>query len=206
MKSRVFDIVKRIGDVCGSAILLVIFSPIFALLVSVSLVFQGRPVFFVQKRPGLGGKIFSVYKLRTMVEDDGVNDEASDLSRTTAIGRFLRVSSIDELPQLVNIFMGHMSFVGPRPLLVEYLPIYTAIQSRRHTVKPGLTGLAQVMGRKEVSWDRKLELDLKYVDNRSLKLDLWILWRTIVVVLLKRDTVEHVSNLKKPKIQDLSLN
>ena len=206
MKSRVFDIVKRIGDVYGSAILLVIFSPIFALLVSVSLVFQGRPVFFVQKRPGLGGKIFSVYKLRTMVEDEGVNDEASDLSRTTAIGRFLRVSSIDELPQLVNIFMGHMSFVGPRPLLVEYMPIYTAIQSRRHTVKPGLTGLAQVMGRKEVSWDQKLELDLKYVDNRSLKLDLWILWRTIVVVLLKRDSVENVSNLKKPKIQDLSSN
>jgi lipopolysaccharide/colanic/teichoic acid biosynthesis glycosyltransferase len=127
----------------------------------------------------------------------GADSDPSDLSRTTWLGRILRLTSIDELPQLANILMGKMSFVGPRPLLKEYLPIYTSQQARRHLVRPGLTGLAQVNGRKDLSWEEKLELDLYYVRNRSVKLDMTILSRTILVVFFRRDAVE--ASVTRPK-------
>jgi lipopolysaccharide/colanic/teichoic acid biosynthesis glycosyltransferase len=146
----------------------------------------GSPVFFCQMRPGLHGRPFRMIKFRTMTDARGSDGRLlPDADRLTAFGRFLRASSLDELPELWNVLKGDMSLVGPRPLLVEYLPLYSRVQARRHDVRPGITGWAQVNGRNALSWDRKLELDVWYVDKRSLWLDFRILWLTLRKVLAR---------------------
>jgi lipopolysaccharide/colanic/teichoic acid biosynthesis glycosyltransferase len=146
----------------------------------------GSPVFFRQTRPGLLGKPFKMIKLRTMTDGRGADGQLlPDADRLTPFGRFLRSSSLDELPELWNVLKGDMSLVGPRPLLMEYLPLYSPEQARRHKVRPGITGWAQVNGRNALSWEEKFRLDVWYVDNRSLWLDVKILWLTIRKVLVR---------------------
>ncbi len=156
-----------------------------AVLVAVKL---GRPVLFTQKRPGLHGKPFTMVKFRTMLPVDAARGWTDDASRMTSLGRALRTTSLDELPTLWNVVRGDMSLVGPRPLLMQYLPRYSAEQARRHEVPPGLTGLAQISGRNALSWEDKLRLDVEYVDARSLRLDLKILWATVFAVI-RRDGI-----------------
>ena len=159
----------------------------------------GSPVFFCQTRPGLHGRPFRMVKFRTMAEARGPDGRLlPDADRLTAFGRFLRASSLDELPELWNVLKGDMSLVGPRPLLVEYLPLYSRVQARRHEVRPGITGWAQVNGRNALSWDRKLELDVWYVDNRSLWLDIRILWLTAGEVLA-RDGISAPGEATMPR-------
>jgi lipopolysaccharide/colanic/teichoic acid biosynthesis glycosyltransferase len=141
-------------------------------------------VFFRQTRPGLNGKVFKMVKFRTMLDTIGPDGTLlPDSERVTNLGRFLRASSIDELPELWNVLKGEMSLVGPRPLLIEYLPLYSPAQARRHEVRPGVTGWAQINGRNAISWEEKFELDVWYIDNRNLRLDLKIIWLTIRKVL-----------------------
>lgn len=171
---------KRFLDVVLSATLLLAALPLLAVSAFCIYVTMGRPVFFSQPRPGLSGKVFNLHKLRTM-QNALPGDKASSHSsaRITPLGNFLRGCSIDELPQLWNVLKGDMSLVGPRPLLVEYLPLYRPEQARRHEVRPGITGWAQVNGRNAISWEQKFALDVWYVDNRSVTLDLHILWLTL---------------------------
>ncbi len=146
----------------------------------------GSPVLFTQVRPGLHGKPFRMVKFRTMTDERGPDGALlPDAQRLTPFGRFLRASSLDELPELWNVLRGEMSLVGPRPLLMEYLPLYTPEQARRHAVRPGITGWAQVNGRNAISWTDKFALDVWYVDHRSLWLDVQILWRTVRKVLVR---------------------
>ena len=160
--------------------------PIIAVLYILSRIFLGSPVFFRQPRPGLNGKIFTLYKFRTMTNEMDDNGELlPDEKRLHGFGLFLRRSSLDELPQLFNILKGDMSFVGPRPLLVEYLPLYSPQQAKRHEVKPGITGWAQVNGRNAISWDEKFRLDVWYVDNQSFVLDIKIFWMTLMKTVKK---------------------
>lgn len=174
---------KRIFDFCGSLILIVLFLPILFVLVVLVVLTMGRPVFFIQKRPGRNEKVFKIYKLRTM--NDRKNEDGSlqaDNYRLTPIGKFLRKYSLDELPQLFNVLKGDLSFIGPRPLLTQYLPLYSKDQKRRHNVRPGITGWAQVNGRNAISWEEKFKFDVWYVDNVSLFLDLKILILTVIKV------------------------
>jgi len=177
-------IFKRFMDIGIASICLCVFLPIIcltALLVGLRL---GRPVFFAQQRPGLGGHPFTVYKFRTMTDERQPDGSIlPDEQRLTPFGRFLRSSSLDELPQLWSVLIGDMSLVGPRPLLMEYLPLYNEVQLRRHTVRPGITGWAQVNGRNTLSWKSKFEHDVWYVDNCSFALDIKILWLTILKVV-----------------------
>jgi len=146
----------------------------------------GSPVLFRQIRPGLGGRPFVMIKLRTMTNERGLDGELlSDAQRLTPFGRFLRASSLDELPELWNVLRGEMSLVGPRPLLMEYLPLYSPEQSRRHEVRPGITGWAQVNGRNAVGWDERFRLDVWYVEQQSMWLDIQILWKTVRKVMLR---------------------
>lgn len=146
----------------------------------------GSPVLFRQRRPGINGMPFEMIKFRTMTNASDVDGRTlPDADRLTAFGRFLRASSLDELPELWNVLKGEMSLVGPRPLLMEYLPLYSAAQARRHEARPGITGWAQVNGRNSLSWDEKFTLDVWYVDNRSLWLDLKILWLSVRKVLVR---------------------
>jgi lipopolysaccharide/colanic/teichoic acid biosynthesis glycosyltransferase len=171
---------KRLFDMAVSALALVLLSPLFLLVALLVRVKLGAPVLFRQLRPGLHGKPFRLLKFRTMAEvvgDDG--SPLPDSERLTKFGRLLRSWSLDELPELWNVLKGDMSLVGPRPLLMEYLPLYTPRQARRHEVRPGLTGWAQVNGRNAQSWDERFALDVWYVDHRSLWLDLKILWMTV---------------------------
>lgn len=181
--------IKRVLDILGAAIGLVLFSPI---LIAISLMIRremGAPVLFRQTRPGRDGKPFQMIKYRTMRDAIDANGRSlPDAERLTKLGRFLRSSSLDELPELWNVLKGEMSLVGPRPLLMEYLPLYSPVQSRRHEVRPGVTGWAQVNGRNAISWEEKFALDIWYVDNRSLWLDLKIIWLTIQKVV-KRDGI-----------------
>lgn len=171
-------VTKRALDVaCSSVGLLVAVLPMGIIAVLIRLR-MGSPVLFRQERPGLGGRPFTLIKFRTMRAGAGDDDV-----RLTRLGRFLRTTSLDELPELWNVLVGDMSLVGPRPLLVEYLPRYSARQARRHEVRPGLTGLAQVEGRNLVAWEERFELDVRYVDTRSLALDLRIIARTVSAVL-----------------------
>lgn len=172
-----YDRVKRLLDLSASAGLMVITLPIQAAVAAVVLADVGRPVVFRQPRPGKDGRVFELVKFRTMRHPD--SDHVSDAERLTSVGRFLRSTSLDELPTFWNVLKGEMSLVGPRPLLVEYLDRYTPEQARRHEVVPGVTGLAQVSGRNGLSWDEKLALDVHYVDHRSLGLDISILLRTV---------------------------
>jgi lipopolysaccharide/colanic/teichoic acid biosynthesis glycosyltransferase len=159
----------------------------------------GSPVFFRQTRPGLKGKLFEMVKFRTMTDERGPDGQLlPDKDRLTPFGRWLRASSLDELPELWNVLKGEMSLVGPRPLLVEYLPLYTPEQARRHEVRPGITGWAQVNGRNAISWEEKFKLDVWYVDNQSLWLDLKILWLTIKKVLV-RDGISAQGDATMPK-------
>ena len=188
MAEVAYDRVKRGIDVTASAVGLVLSAPIQAVTAGVVLAAHGRPVLFRQQRPGKGGKIFELVKFRTMRHPDTTH--VTDAERLTRIGRVLRTTSLDELPTLWNVLKGDMSLVGPRPLLVQYLQRYSPEQARRHEVRPGITGLAQVSGRNALDWDTKLALDVEYVDHRSLKLDLLILWRTVASVL-KRSGISH---------------
>src|SRR5690606_244080 len=175
---------KRVFDVVASSVLLVLLSPVIICIAVVIRVSMGPPVLFKQVRPGLHGRPFTMYKFRTM---NDARDERGNLlpdsERLTRLGRFLRSTSLDELPELINVLKGEMSLVGPRPLLMEYLPLYTQEQARRHEVPPGITGWAQVNGRNAISWKEKFEYDVWYVDNWTLWLDLKILWQTLVAVL-----------------------
>jgi len=180
---------KPLIDIVVSLLGLVILSPVF-LIISVSLAFanEGRPLFF-QSRPGKNGKIFRIVKFKTMNEKRGPDGNLlSDAERLTPIGRFVRKASLDEIPQLINVLKGDMSLVGPRPLLVEYIPLYSQEQARRHEVRPGITGWAQVNGRNAISWQQKFEYDVWYVDHVSFVLDLRILFLTIKNVI-KRDGI-----------------
>lgn len=171
---------KRFYDVALSALAIIVLSPILLLLVVLGAIkMKGNP-FFTQDRPGKKGKIFKLVKFRTMTcEKDAEGNLLPDERRLTKYGKILRATSLDELPELFNIFVGHMSIVGPRPLLVRYLPLYNERQSRRHEVRPGLTGLAQVSGRNALSWEDKFELDVQYVDSISLWKDIKIIFMTV---------------------------
>ena len=178
--------IKRFFDFLFSLLMLIIFSPIL-ILVSLIIYFDiGSPILFKQERPGKNEKIFKLYKFRTMkniVDSNGVLKD--DISRISSIGKFLRESSLDELPSLVNVLKGEMSLVGPRPLLIEYLQYYNKEQQLRHNVKPGITGWAQVNGRNSISWEEKFKLDVWYVRNNSLVLDLRILLMTLKKVFAR---------------------
>ena len=178
--------IKRAFDVAVSALLLAILCPLIFIISIAVLVDTGRPVFFVQTRPGYKGKPFRMYKFRTMkdLKDENGNLLPDEL-RMTRLGEFLRSTSLDELPELFNVLKGDMSLVGPRPLLMEYLPLYTPEQMRRHDVKPGMTGLAQVKGRNLLTWEEKFELDVYYVDHWSLILDFCIFLLTVWKVLIR---------------------
>lgn len=180
---------KRLIDITASGSALIVLSP-FLLVVTVWLHFanKGAGAFFTQERPGRRGKVFKIYKYKTMTDErDAQGNLLPDADRLTPVGRFVRSTSIDELPQLWNVFKGDMSFIGPRPLLVSYLPLYTPEQARRHEVRPGITGWAQVHGRNAISWQKKFELDVWYVDNISLKTDCSIILTTIKKVIGRAD-------------------
>jgi lipopolysaccharide/colanic/teichoic acid biosynthesis glycosyltransferase len=165
--------------------------PLALLVAAAVAVGVGRPILFVQRRPGLGGRLFRLVKFRSMTGATGRDGALlPDAERLTPVGRLLRSTSLDELPTLWNVLGGDMSLVGPRPLLPEYLPLYTERQARRHEVLPGITGWAQVNGRNAVSWEERLEMDVWYVEHRSLRLDLRILWKTVGVVV-RREGIAH---------------
>ena len=177
---------KRCFDLVMACLLLITLSP--ALLGIAMLVFWkfGRPVFFTQMRPGYQERPFRLLKFRTMIDAvDSKGNSLPDAERLTAFGRKLRSTSLDELPSLINVLRGQMSLVGPRPLLMQYLPLYSAKQARRHEVRPGLTGWAQVNGRNALTWEEKFELDVWYIDHRSFLLDARILWLTVKKVMMR---------------------
>ena len=194
--SRSSLMIKRIMDVIGAGLLLVLLSPLIiatAILVAVRL---GRPILFTQQRPGRHGLPFTIYKFRSLTDDcDAHGELLPDHLRLTPFGRWLRSTSLDELPELYNVVRGDMSLVGPRPLLMEYLPYYTSQEARRHEVRPGLTGWAQVNGRNAISWKERLELDVWYVDNRSLALDLKTLWLTARNVMTREGVTPAESEI-----------
>ncbi len=178
--------IKRLFDIVLSFLGLIILSPVLFLVMWSINKKLGSPVFFKQKRPGLGGEIFEMIKFRTMLDAfDSKGDSLPDSERMTPFGRFLRSASLDELPGLWNVLTGDMSLVGPRPLLVEYLPLYSDEQARRHTVKPGITGWAQVNGRNAIGWNEKFKFDVWYVDNQSMLIDVKILFLTIKKVFVR---------------------
>lgn len=180
---------KRAIDIALAACAVVALAPLMVIICAVVRTTMGAPVLFRQARIGRNGRTFVIYKFRTMAFPSGTHDaDLSDAARLTRAGRLLRTTSLDELPELWNVLRGEMSLVGPRPLLVEYVPRYTPEQARRHEVTPGITGWAQVNGRNELAWKRKFELDVWYVDHVSLGLDLKVLWRTVAAVLSRRGT------------------
>lgn len=177
------NIIKPFFDLLVSFILLLIASPIFLIIVVILYIVNKGDVWFRQERPGKEGKIFSVIKFKTMRDDRDANGNLlPDEKRLSGVGKVIRKTSLDELPQLLNVISGHMSLVGPRPLLKEYLPLYNDVQRRRHEVKPGITGWAQVNGRNTVSWPQKFEYDVWYVDHLSFWLDIKILFLTVMKV------------------------
>jgi len=191
--------VKRATDLVISGLGLIFLSPVIVILALLVRIRVGSPLLFRQLRPGLGGQPFELIKFRTMRETydaDGVLQP--DVDRLTGFGNFLRSTSLDELPELWNVVRGDMSLVGPRPLLVEYLPRYSSWQIRRHEVLPGVTGLAQVKGRNSLSWEEKFDLDVWYVDNRSARLDMTVLWWTIGSVFKRRGVVAPNSATMPP--------
>lgn len=185
---------KRLLDVLLSLCILIFLSPVYLVLIVLVWIKLGSPVFFKQERPGLNGEIFTLYKFRTMTDGrDKDGNLLPDKDRLTPFGKFLRASSLDELPEFFNILKGDMSFIGPRPLLVSYLPYYTERESLRHTVRPGLTGLAQVSGRNFIDWDRRLAKDVEYVEGLSFRMDLKVLFLSVKVVLCRSDVAEDTS-------------
>ena len=200
---RISRLVKSVCDRLFAAIALVLFSPFILFVTIVISLRMGTPIVFTQPRPGKDGKIFTFYKFRTMTNDrDADGNLLSDEERLTAIGQFLRKTSLDELPQLLNVLKGDMSFVGPRPLMVEYLERYSPEQARRHDVMPGITGWAQINGRNTISWQEKFKLDVWYVNNWSLWLDLKILFLTVSKVVRK----EGISQANHVTVEDFMGN
>lgn len=175
---------KRLFDLIMSIFLIIVLSPVIILAGFSVLVLTGCPVLFRQVRPGYKGRPFTIYKFRTMIDDTGKTEgQLTDEERLTGVGRFLRKFSLDELPQLFNVLKGDLSFVGPRPLLMEYIPLYTPEQARRHDVRPGITGLAQVKGRNAITWEERFDLDIWYVDHWNFLLDMKILAETVSTVI-----------------------
>jgi sugar transferase EpsL len=190
---------KRVFDLLLASLVSLIFAPIIMVLVLLVRFKLGSPVFFKQQRPGLFGQPFFIYKFRTMNDHKNAKGELlPDAERLTSFGKWLRSTSLDELPSLWNVLKGEMSLVGSRPLLMEYLPLYNAEQARRHELKPGITGWAQVNGRNAISWDEKFKLDVWYVDNQSFYLDVKIILLTIKKVFL-RDGVNAKGEATMPK-------
>jgi len=192
---------KRVFDFVLALFLIVLFLPFYIVVSVLILIKMGRPVLFRQPRPGLDEKIFNIYKFRTMNDKRDKNGELlPDEERLVGIGKFIRSTSLDELPQLFNVLKGEMSFVGPRPLLVEYLPLYSEKQKKRHTVKPGITGWAQVNGRNAISWQEKFDYDIWYVKHQSFWLDMKILWLTFLKVIKRSDiNTEQNTTMEKFK-------
>lgn len=182
-----FDMSKRLFDAVVAALAFVLLLPVMAITAALVYLNLGKPILFKQERPGRGGQVFTLVKFRTMRPVDPGKGMISSASRMTSFGAGLRSTSLDELPTLINVIRGEMSLVGPRPLLVEYLPLYTSEQTRRHDVRPGITGLAQVNGRNNLDFERRFEYDVFYVQNRSWKLDISILARTVLKVLRRED-------------------
>ncbi len=184
---------KRILDFCISAVMLVCLSPLLvAMTIWLHFANKGAGAFFFQERPGKDGKIFRLIKFKTMTDARGADGQLlPDEERLTSVGRFVRSTSIDELPQLINVLKGDMALIGPRPLLVQYLPLYSEEQARRHEVRPGISGWAQCHGRNAISWTEKFRLDVWYVDHVSLLTDLKIVWITIGKVLSRADISEQ---------------
>lgn len=205
---------KRLFDLTGSVLLLLILSPILAVSALLVRYDLGAGVFFRQPRPGLQGKPFTLYKFRTMTnERDEVGNLLPDGQRLTRLGRFLRSTSLDELPQLYNVLKGEMSIVGPRPLYMKYLSYYTEHEKKRHAVRPGITGWAQIHGRNHLPWDERLALDVWYAENNTLRLDLAILAKTFWQVIRKEgvapnsDEVEpDMDQERQKRLADLHLN
>ena len=186
--------IKTIFDKLLAVVLIILFSPLYIIISLLILLTMGKPILFRQKRPGKDGKIFEIYKFRTMTnETDERGELLPDEERISRIGKFIRSTSLDELPQLFNVLKGDMSFVGPRPLLVKYLPLYNERQQKRHHVKPGITGWAQVNGRNAISWEEKFEYDVWYVEHRSFWLDVKILWLTFLKVVKRSDISSDTS-------------
>lgn len=197
---------KRLFDLLASAIGLLLLTVPLALLAWQVRRKLGSPVLFTQVRPGLHGRPFRMVKFRTMTDErDASGALLPDAQRLTPFGRFLRASSLDELPELWNVLRGEMSLVGPRPLLMEYLPLYSPEQARRHEVRPGITGWAQVNGRNAISWADKFALDIWYVDHRSLWLDVRILWLTVRKVMV-RDGISAPGDATMPKFEGINEN
>lgn len=197
---------KRLLEMMVAFVALVLLAPV--LIITAWLIRRrlGSPVFFCQTRPGLHGAPFRMIKFRTMRDAfDRDGKPLPDAQRMTRLGAFLRASSIDELPELINVLKGEMSLVGPRPLLMEYLPLYTEEQARRHEVRPGITGWAQVNGRNAISWEEKFKLDVWYVDNRSFWLDIKIIWLTIRKVLV-RDGISAQGEATMPRFTGKTLD
>ena len=197
--TRPYLLFKRLMDVAVAAVLLVVLSPIILLSLVVQWIEIGsNPVFF-QERPGRNEKVFKIFKLKTMNEKRGADGELlEDRLRITRLGAFFRSASIDELPQLINVLKGDMSFVGPRPLLKQYLPLYNEHQKQRHLVRPGITGLAQINGRNAISWDDKFDFDVNYVNDLSFALDLKILIKTVLKVF-QRQGIQSGQEVTMPK-------
>jgi undecaprenyl phosphate N,N'-diacetylbacillosamine 1-phosphate transferase len=194
-------IIKPFFDRAVSFLALVVVSPVIIVIVVLLAVFNRGKVWFTQERPGKGGRLFMVIKFKTMTDECDENGNLlPDEKRLTAVGKFVRKTSLDEIPQLFNVLLGHMSFVGPRPLLKEYLPLYNEEQRRRHLVKPGITGWAQVNGRNTLSWQQKFAYDIWYVDHISFALDIKILFLTVMKVL-KAEGISSESSLTMEKFQ-----
>ena len=186
--------IKRLLDIVLSGVALVLLSPVYLVLAILITIKLGSPVIFHQERPGKDEKIFTLCKFRTMTDERDENGQLlPDAVRLTKFGKLLRATSLDELPELWNIFKGDMSIIGPRPLLVSYLPYYSEEEKLRHTVRPGLTGLAQVSGRNFLDWDRRLQKDVEYVKNLSFLMDLKVIFMTVKVVLVKEDVAEDTN-------------
>ena len=201
--SKYSRLLKAVLDRLVAAIALAVFSPVMLMVAIAIYIRMGGPIFFSQPRPGKNGRVFNFYKFRTMTSDcDADGNLLPDEQRLIPLGQFLRKTSLDELPQLWNVIKGDMSFVGPRPLLVRYLDRYTPEQARRHEVMPGITGWAQVNGRNAISWDAKFKLDVWYLDNWSLWLDLKILFLTVLKVL-KRDGINQEGYATAPEFTDV---
>jgi lipopolysaccharide/colanic/teichoic acid biosynthesis glycosyltransferase len=190
---------KRFIDILIAMIVLIIFAPILIILTVLLFFLNDYKVFFTQERPGLGGKIFKVIKFKTMNDKkDETGKLMPDYIRLTSVGKFVRSTSLDELPQLANVLKGDMSLIGPRPLLVKYLPLYSNKQQRRHEMRPGITGWAQVNGRNAISWSQKFQYDVWYIENVSFSLDMKILWLTLKKVIVREGISSDSSITMEP--------
>lgn len=203
MGYRIQLCIKRLFDATVSLALIILLAPLMLIIALLIWLTMGRPILFRQRRVGYQGRVFTIYKFRTMIEKyDEHGNPFPDEQRLTRFGKFLRETSLDELPELFNVLKGDMSLVGPRPLLVEYMPYYTPEERRRHNMKPGITGWAQVNGRNAITWDQKLALDVWYVDNWNLWLDFKIILMTITKVI-KREGVSANGYATAPRLDEV---